>query len=144
MRFERIRCVSSWRDGPPRKDCVFVVQDSHLNGFRGLFVGQVEGFIKLKRNQINYPCAVLSTFSPVGDSPCPDTGMWMVERDFDENGEKLMSVIHVDAIIRGAHLIGIAGDSFIPNDLDYSDTLNAFRTFYVNKYIDYHAHEIAF
>jgi hypothetical protein len=25
----------------------------------------------------------------------------------------------------------------------YSDSLDAFRLFYVNKYIDYHAHELA-
>jgi hypothetical protein len=144
MRYEHIRSVPSWRDGPPRQDCVFIAQDSTLHGFRGLFVGQVEAFIKLKHKRIKYPCAVVSTFSPLGDSPCPDTGMWIVERDLDESGEKSMMVVHVDAIIRGAHLMGVAGDAFIPHDLGYSDSLNAFKTFYVNKYIDYHAHEIAF
>lgn len=144
MRYERIRSVQSWRNGPPRQDCVFVEQNSNLHGFRGLFVGQVEAFIKLKHNQINYPCAIVSTFSPVADSPCPDTGMWIVERDLDENDDKVMMGVHIDTIIRGAHLIGIAGESFIPNELDYSDSLNAFKTFYVNKYVDYHAHEIAF
>jgi hypothetical protein len=143
MRYERIRCVSCWRDGPPRQDCVFVEQDSGLEGFRGLFVGQVEAFLKIKHKTRSYPFAVMSTFSPVSNSPCPDTGMWIVERDLDENGEKLMTAVHVDSIIRGAHLIGIAGNSYIPKDLQYSDSLNAFRRFYVNKFIDYHAHEIA-
>jgi hypothetical protein len=50
----------------------------------------------------------------------------------------------MDAILRNAHLIGVAGDSFIPNDLKCSDTLNTFKSFYVNKYIDYHVHEIIF
>ncbi|KAM6491741.1 hypothetical protein JOM56_012781 [Amanita muscaria] len=43
-----------------------------------------------------------------------------------------------------AHLIGIAGDSFIPSELDHTDSLDAFKSFYVNKFIDYHAHKIAF
>jgi hypothetical protein len=144
MKYERIRSVSSWRDGSPRRDCVFVAQDSNLHGFRGLFVAQIEAFLKIKHRAIVYPCALVSTFSSISDSPCPDTGMWIVERDLDENEEKLMMVIHLDTIVRGAHLIGNAGESFIPNDLHYSDSLNAFKTFYVNKYVDYHAHEIAF
>jgi hypothetical protein len=144
MRYERIRCVSSWWDGPPRKDCVFIEQHSNLAGFRGLFIGQIESFISLKHNKINYPCAVISTFSPIADSPCRDTGMWIVERDLDDNGENQTMIVHIDTIIRSAHLIGIAGNSFIPKNLRYSDSLDAFRTFYVNKFIDYHAHEIAF
>ena len=54
-----------------------------------------------------------------------------------------MSVIHLDTILRGAHLMGIAGSHPIPHQLKYTDSLDAFKSFYVNKYIDYHAHEIA-
>ena len=70
--------------------------------------------------------------------------MWIVEPDQDEQGESVMSVIHLDCILRGAHLIGVAGTDMIPSKLKYSDSLNVFKLYYVNKYIDYHAHEIAF
>ena len=53
-------------------------------------------------------------------------------------------VIHIDTVVCAAHLIGIAGNSTIPYNLHYSDSLTAFKTFYVNKYIDYQAYEIAF
>ena len=75
--------------------------------------------------------------------PCPNTGMWIIQREL-ERGKELKSIIHIDTILRGAHLIGIAADSFVPGDLEHTDSLNAFKTFFVNKYIDYHAHEMAF
>ena len=69
--------------------------------------------------------------------------MWIVEREL-VHGKMPKSIIHIDAILRGAHLIGIAGNSVVPDDLEHTDTLNAFKTFFVNKFVDYHAHEIAF
>ena len=143
MRYECIRSISPWRDGLPQQDCVFMEHNSSIEGFGGLFVGQVKAFIKIKHKGISYPCAVMSTFSPIADSPCPDTGMWIVECNLDKNGEKLMMAIHLDSIIHGAHLIGVSGDAHIPNDLEHSDSLNTFKRFYVNKFIDHHVHEIA-
>ncbi|KAJ6536534.1 hypothetical protein DFH09DRAFT_931318 [Mycena vulgaris] len=55
-----------------------------------------------------------------------------------------MDIIHIDTILRGAHLIGIYGDSFLPRHFKYSDTLDRFKAFYINKYADHHAHEITF
>lgn len=145
---ERIRAVGSWRKGPARHDCVFVERDPDLPGFRGLYVARVRAFLSITHNKVKYPCAVVSWFSTVevGDSsPCPDTGMWMVEPDFDQTGNCAMSVIHVDSILRAAHLMGVSnGSEFIPQHLKFNHTLDAFRSFYVNKYIDHHAHEIAF
>ena len=64
--------------------------------------------------------------------------MWMVWQD-DE-----YDLVHIDAIVRAAHLIGIAGDSTIPHGLLPSDALDVFKSFYINKFIDYHAFELAF
>jgi hypothetical protein len=48
-------------------------------------------------------------------------------------------------LLRGAHLIGVARKEIVPvADFDFSDSLDAFQAFYVNKYADHHAHKIAF
>ncbi|KIJ59535.1 hypothetical protein HYDPIDRAFT_100493, partial [Hydnomerulius pinastri MD-312] len=61
-----------------------------------------------------------------------------------ENGDPALSVIHLDSVMRPAHLIGIYGPNPIPYDLDYTDSLSAFAAFYVNKFSDYHAYSLAF
>ena len=80
----------------------------------------------------------------ISDGPDKDTGLWIVQPDFGANGERELEVIHVDCILRGAHLIPVYGPECLPSDLHYSDTLNNFRAYYVNKYIDHHAFEVAF
>jgi hypothetical protein len=73
--------------------------------------------------------------------------MWIVTPDFvrGQPEEREMVVVHIDSMLRGAHLIGIAGKEFVPvADFDFSDSLDAFEAFYVNKYADHHSHEIAF
>jgi hypothetical protein len=102
----------------------------------------VQMFFKIKHHSVTYPCALLTWFSAVGDAPCQDTGMWIVEPDLDRNGWQIMSVVHIDTILRGAHLMGRADTHSIPHHLKHTGSLYAFKLFYVNKYIDYHAHEI--
>ncbi|KAF8809162.1 hypothetical protein BYT27DRAFT_7255031 [Phlegmacium glaucopus] len=146
MRHERIRSVRSWYGGAPRRDCVFVGNtDSDAPGFEGLLVARVFLFFSFKHEGITYPCALVHWFSTVGDGPDDETGMWMVEPDF-QRGQQVLEVIHLDSILRGAHLIGVAGSQFLPSDplFNFSRSLDAFKTFYVNKYVDHHAHEIAF
>ncbi|KAK7027767.1 hypothetical protein R3P38DRAFT_2623597 [Favolaschia claudopus] len=147
MHHERIRATKSWYRGPPRYDCVFLEHDPDAPGFRGLHAARVHLFFRFKFQGIDYPCALIHWFSAYGDEPCPDTGLWRVTPDFIRGhpGERAMEVVHVDALLRGAHLIGMAGKEYIPlTDFDSSDTLNAFNAFYVNKYADHHSHEIAF
>ncbi|KAF7341721.1 hypothetical protein MSAN_02070600 [Mycena sanguinolenta] len=144
MLHERIRAVRSWRGGPARYDCVFVEGNPDLPGFRGLLAARVLLFMSFKYSGVTYPCALVTWFSAIGDEPCPDIGMWMVEADTDRRGRRVMDIIHVDTILRGAHLIGIYGNSSLPRHIKYSDTLDSFSKFYVNKYADHHANEIAF
>jgi len=139
-----IRAVDSWRGGPARRDCVFVDHSPDLEGFSGLLVARVHLFLSISYDKTKYPCALVSWFLTVGSSPCPYTGMWIVEPDFDNMEKKAMSIIHLDTILRGAHLIGNAGSSHIPHDLTCHDSLDAFASFFVNKYVDHHSHEIAF
>lgn len=144
MRRERIRSVGSWRGNASRHDCAFLTKDEGLPGFKGLYVVRVHAFLSFKSGNTTYPCALVSWFLPIGDAPCSDTGMWMVRPDVDRRGINAMSVVHIDTMVRAAHLIGIAGGSHIPDGLKHTDSLDAFKAFYVNKYADHHAHTIAF
>ena len=117
---------------------VFVERDPNLPGFRGLYVACVHSFFSITHNRVNYPCTLVSWFSTVGESPCLDTGMWMVEPDFDQTGNHTMSIIHLDSILCGAHLMGVSGSQFIPPHLKFTHMLDTFHAFYVNKYIDHH------
>ncbi|KAJ7666342.1 hypothetical protein B0H17DRAFT_951049 [Mycena rosella] len=136
---ERIRAVRSWRGGPARYDCVFVEDDPNLPGFRGLLAARVLLFMSFKHCGITYPCALVTWFSAIGDEPCPNVGMWRVEPDLDgrRHHDRFMDIIHIDTILRSAHLIGIYGDKFLPRHFKHSDTLDMFNAFYVNKYADH-------
>ncbi|KAI0369422.1 hypothetical protein BV20DRAFT_946175 [Pilatotrama ljubarskyi] len=145
MKKERIRSCSSWRGGPARWDCAFVVDDEDMPGFRGLAVVRIHLFFSFKTaSGHEYPCALVSWFVRSSDAPCEETGMWIVEPQLDDHGRPVMSVIHLDCMLPAAHLIGVAGTHTIPRTLRHTDSLDAFNAFYVNKYADHHAHEIAF
>lgn len=60
------------------------------------------------------------------------------------SGSVQLKIVHLDTIIHATHLIGIAGSLFVPYELNHMNALDAFKTYYVNKFIDYHMHEIAF
>lgn len=101
-------------------------------------------FFKFRLNKTQFPCALVTWFSPIDDEHCEDMGMWIVEPDIDYNGQQAISVIHIGCILRSAHLIGVAGKAKLPQQVTYSDSLDAFKAFYVNKFVDHQSHEIAF
>lgn len=111
---------------------------------RGLHVARVQFFFRFTYEGKQYPCALIQWFSPVGGAPCEDTGMWIVEPCLDPNGQPEQAVIHVDAIVRGAHLIPVYGEELLPPHINFANSLGSFRAYYVNKYADHHANEIAF
>ncbi|KAG1874100.1 hypothetical protein C8R48DRAFT_745984 [Suillus tomentosus] len=139
-----IRSTPTWCNGPARHDCVFVEHDPTLQGFKSLYVAEVILFFSFYFRGVDYPCAIVRWFETIGDQPCSNTGMWMVEPEFDANGQCLISVIHLDTILRPAHLIPVYSNDYIDHDMQHSDSLLAFVAFYVNKFSDYHAFEIAF
>ena len=53
------------------------------------------------------------------------------------------AVIHIDTMIRAAHLLG-KPDGPLSAAVTYVSALDLFATFYINKYVDHHAYEIAF
>lgn len=144
MRCERIRAVDSWRKGPARYDCIFVETDPDAPGMRGLDVARVRLFFSFIYNDIKYPCALVHWFSCVAEPAESDAGMWAVEPEFADDGRRFTSVIHLDTIVRAAHLLPVYGEGFVSRNHSFTDTLDMFPRFYVNKYIDHHAFEIAF
>ena len=122
----------------------FVNVDPNTKGFLGLDVARVHLFFSIDYQGITYPCALIWWMSCLGDKPDEDTGMWMVEPASNADGTPFMSVIHLDCILRAAHLIGICGDMFLHKDLSFNQSLDAFVAFYVNKFVDHHAFEIAY
>jgi hypothetical protein len=142
---ERIRATPSWKKGGmtiARYDCVFAAGDPSVSTVQGLLVGRVRLLFSFCHLSTVYPCALLNWFEAVGDAPDADTGMWIVRPDLAADGSRLTSVVHLDSIFRGAHLVPVFGETFVPALLHFSSTLDKFRAFYVNKYIDHHAFEI--
>ncbi|KIJ12363.1 hypothetical protein PAXINDRAFT_83109 [Paxillus involutus ATCC 200175] len=144
MRREWIRSTPSWRKKHHQHDCVFIVVDQSQPGMRGMVIGQVKLFFSLVCDGITYPCALVDRFACVGRIPDPVTGLWKVRPDRDRSGRQVQSIEHLDAIYRGAHLIPVFGDGFLPPDFHFSYSLDVFDTYYVNKYADHHANEIVF
>jgi hypothetical protein len=110
----------------------------------GFDIARVRLFFSFKHDGVVYPCALVHWFKHLGDSPDENTGMWVVEPEVHEDGTHFASVIHLDSMFRAAHLMPVYGNSFVLTYLSYTHTLDAFRAYYVNIYINHQAFEIAF
>ncbi|KAJ7183927.1 hypothetical protein C8R46DRAFT_1159216 [Mycena filopes] len=135
---ERIRSNPSWH-GHPRRDTVLVDVGAPI--MRGLVIGRVLLFFSFDFAERSFECALVNWFVPVGDAPDPDTGMWVVELEHHRRVPTL-AIIPVDSIARGAHLIGVYGRAALPEDFHFSDSLDAFNTYFVNPYADHHMYEL--
>ncbi|KAG1888937.1 uncharacterized protein F5891DRAFT_1131963 [Suillus fuscotomentosus] len=144
MRVEHIRSCPIWRNEYQRHDCVFINTDSSLPGMQGLEVARVRAFFSFRYQGRLYPCTLISWFDKVGDAPDEDTGMWIVRPGFGADSAPGYAVIHIDSIYRAAHLIPMYGVQFVPWELKFYHSYDAFQAYYVNKYTDHHAFEIAF
>lgn len=145
---EVIRSTPFWPRGDfpgPRRDCVFVdVGNSENVGMEGLLVARIYLFFRFSYGGINYPCALVHWYS-MSDEPEPDTGLWVVQPETTHQGMRHASVIHVDSIVRGAHLLPrFPSDLPVYREINYMNALDIYASFYVNKFIDHHAFEIAF
>jgi hypothetical protein len=138
MRRERIRAIPSWRRGSARYDCVIVNSKPELPGMRGLDIARIFAFFSVNVNNTAYPCALAQWFSRMGNEPDADTGMWMVQP------EEARAIIHLDCIVRAAHLIPAYGKDFLPPRFHFSRSLDSFLSYYVNKYADHHMFETVF
>ncbi|KAI0288345.1 hypothetical protein B0F90DRAFT_1812777 [Multifurca ochricompacta] len=142
MRRERVHSTPSWQGKGPRRDCAFIVEDEAKPGMQGLNIVHVQLMFSFKYNNIEYPCSLVDWFTRV--SIDNTTGMWVVQLDI-EGGRQRKAVVHLDAFLQAAHLIPVYDSNPLPlHRLTDSYSLDTFKLFYVNKYIDHHAHEIAF
>lgn len=134
---ERIR-ASPQCYGAPRYDTVFVVLDGDTPGMQGMVIARVLLFFSFSFGNKDYSCALVHWFVRREDVPDADTDMWIVEPEFTRNGRRVLEVIEVQTIARGAHLLPVYGTGTLPEDFNYVDALDAFRSYYVNPYIDHH------
>ena len=142
LRQEVVRAAPLWRGEASRYDCIFVNQDDELDGMRGLEVARAICFFSFIYLGISYACTLLQWFSRIAEEIDEVTGMWMVAPDFNLTGSPVLAVVHVDCILRAAHLIPIFGDSFVSDDITHTNSLDRFKGFYVNRFIDHHAFNI--
>ncbi|KAJ6609901.1 hypothetical protein B0H10DRAFT_2438356 [Mycena sp. CBHHK59/15] len=138
---EQIRSSPNWHGSYARRDTVFVETDADLPGMQGMVIGRVFLFFSFTYHDTYYKCALVHWLSPHGNAPDDDTGLWVVTPESHGNGHKTMAIIHLDCIARGAHLLPVYGSSLLPEDFHFSYSLDVFRAFFVNRYIDHHAHE---
>ena len=109
---------------------------------RGLDVARVHLFFSFALREEIFECALIHEFCKSFTDPDPDNNLWVFEPDYDNNGYRVMSVVHVDSVIHAAHLLPVFKDETpIPREINFTNTLDVFQAFYLNKYIDYHAFE---
>ncbi|KAG1743142.1 hypothetical protein EDB19DRAFT_1894810 [Suillus lakei] len=143
MRREHICACPIWRNEAPWYDCMFINTDAGVEGMGGMEVAHIMCFFSFTFEGILYPCAVVCWFDKASDGPNEDTGMWIVKPSFDTDNSLFIGIIHIDSIYCAVHLVPIYGTQFISCDLKHYDSYDAFQAFYVNKFADHHAFEIA-
>jgi hypothetical protein len=140
-----VRATPSFRLNP-RYDTVLVDVGAPEEEMKGLLVARVLLFFSYYDHNSgeDVPCALARWFVHPDDKPQRDeeTGLWTVIPEEDEDGAYAVQVISLDSILRGIRLLPCYGDGFLPLDITYKNALDVFNKFYVNQYIDYHAHEL--
>ncbi len=102
-------------------------------------------FFSVVHGDEEYQCVLIHWFSRSDTEPDEDTGLWVVEPDFEDDGNPFLAIIHVDSIFRAAHLLPVyQTNQFTSRSLTMHETLDTFKQFYVNKFVDYHAFAIVF
>ncbi|KAG1827500.1 uncharacterized protein BJ212DRAFT_1572872 [Suillus subaureus] len=142
MHRAHIRAALSWRRGPPHLDTVFINTASE-DSINGMEVERVLCFFSFCHSGEIFPCTLIHWFKLLGDKPDLNVGMWTVRPSFHEDGSRELSIIHLDTIIRTSHLLPIFGDDFIEDDVTFHNSLDLFKGYYVNKFVDHNSFEIA-
>ncbi|KAG2070384.1 hypothetical protein BDR04DRAFT_1128492 [Suillus decipiens] len=93
------------------------------------------------------PARLSHRFSCMGQGPDTITGMWRIKPEVMVTGRQqthIQSIEHIDTIYQAANLLPAFSDGPLPVDFHFSHSLDAFNSYFVNKYADHHANEIMF
>ena len=145
MRREIICSSPNWCCGGPRRDTVLISSEDDPQAIDGLCVARVRLIFSFRYGNKVFPCALLEHFRFVRNAPDPSTGMWEVIPQMlprNRGGGRWKTVEHIDTILRAVHLIPKFGRGFMPLNWPHGLTLDAFSSFYVNKFADHHLHEV--
>ncbi|EDR03636.1 uncharacterized protein LACBIDRAFT_331347 [Laccaria bicolor S238N-H82] len=112
MRTEHIRSTPSWQKQGLRYDCVLVVDDEDKPGIQGMSVVRVNLLFSFTHDVKTYSCAFVEWFKHVGARPDPETGMWKVKPDTYRNSQRIISVLHLDTFLCGAHILLVFGRDY--------------------------------
>ena len=143
MHREHICCNLLWCGEMACRDTVLVSVDDSQCRMHGMLVAHVLLLFSFHDVYLDkdVPCALVNWFIPdSGDEPDEVTGMWVVKPECEGNIQ-MLEVIHLDTIARGAHLLPMYGSGYLPKDFHYSVSLDVFKSYFVNHYIDHHAHK---
>ncbi|TBU36868.1 hypothetical protein BD309DRAFT_995400 [Dichomitus squalens] len=140
MHQEFIRCSPNWYECP-HYDTVLVHTNPDAVGMLGMNVARVRAFFSFTYDYTRYECTFVEWFELDGEVPDAVTGMWIVKPE-KSGGHRIRSVISISTIVRACLLSPVYGRSQVPIGFQYTESLSAFRRYYVNWYADYHAHEM--
>ena len=138
---ERIRATATQNPTIPRHDCVLVATDAMSSGFASTQVARIRLLLSITHLGAAIPCALVDWFILEGNKPDPVTGLWVVKPEYTRNNRHFSSIIHLDSVLRGIHLLPVHKKCMVTQPHSHSRSLDTYRRFYVNKYIDYHAHQ---
>jgi hypothetical protein len=68
-------------------------------------------------DNIDYLCALVHWFNTYGEEPDPDIGMWIVQPRYNKLRSQDVSIIHIDTVLHGAHLLPVFGQDCAIQDL---------------------------
>ncbi|KAF5378675.1 hypothetical protein D9757_009548 [Collybiopsis confluens] len=142
---ERIHSNPSWNNGRGHFDTILVevgeTDEAEVPTMKGMVPARVLRFLSMEYEARTYQCAFIHWFTPITSAPDEVTGMWVVRREM-VNGMPLLAVIPLDVVVRGVHLIPEYGNAVIPEDFDHNASLDAFESYYVNRYSDHHMFDL--
>ncbi|KAF8993939.1 hypothetical protein BDQ17DRAFT_1252297, partial [Cyathus striatus] len=140
------QCICShlrwFQSSYPWCDTVFVMLDQDLEGMCTMVIARILLFFSFTYDSKVYSCALVNWFQCTSNEPDPVTGLWQVKPEFDASGQCTLSIIHVDAIVCSTHLLPFFGWSSLPENFHFSLSLDVFRSYFVNKYVDNHCHSL--